>query len=417
MKKHYLSALLLCFNFLLLNAQTWTQINTPTPEDIAAVSFINENTGWIIGNNSVYKTTDGGTTWTPQVLPPTPQYMSRSYNSINFIDENTGIIGCTNFITDYPNHDPSQISVIIWTNDGGTTWEYKNVGNNNSYNSDALLVTPQIAYTIGQYGQSYKTTDGGASWIECTFSSFGYSGKRLFAVNENAVYFAGLQNLSLIGSYGKMSNGNWTVAQISNNTSMNCLYYFDADSGIIGGNDGEILVTLNGGNNWSTAVTPVTSSIRGISFKNMLEGWACTSDGKILKSIDGGLNWSIEYDGTVFLRNIVIKNLNGYGYAVGNDGTLLKYNSNLSTEKFEKDTLYLYPNPANQSVNIKFNEMTTDNAQITVTNSLGQVVQKSTIGSQTLHTLDTSGFSNGIYFINLTQNGRQFVGKKLIISH
>ena len=44
----------------------------PTANHIEDLFFLDENTGWVVShgsNNGLYKTTDGGTTWTDEVLP------------------------------------------------------------------------------------------------------------------------------------------------------------------------------------------------------------------------------------------------------------------------------------------------------------------------------------------------------------
>ncbi|MBU1180494.1 hypothetical protein KJ885_06130 [Patescibacteria group bacterium] len=50
---------------------TWTKLPAPknpgivgeTTNPLSSISFINENTGWIVGGYSIFKTVDGGTTW------------------------------------------------------------------------------------------------------------------------------------------------------------------------------------------------------------------------------------------------------------------------------------------------------------------------------------------------------------------
>jgi hypothetical protein len=81
--------------------------------------------------------------------------------------------------------------------------------------------------------------------------------------------------------------------------------------------------------------------------------------------------------------------------------------------------LALYPNPANNTVNIAVTAENTSEASITVYDFLGQTV--STVyngsipaGTQT-HTVDLSSYAEGVYFVTLTQNNQR-TAQKLIIA-
>jgi len=45
------------------NSAQWQQISIPTTEDLFMVRFVSETTGWVVGKNFVYKTTNGGSNW------------------------------------------------------------------------------------------------------------------------------------------------------------------------------------------------------------------------------------------------------------------------------------------------------------------------------------------------------------------
>ncbi len=48
-----------------LNGQ-WVQQPFPTNEFLHKVRFVDESTGWVLGHDYIYKTTDGGMTWVQQ---------------------------------------------------------------------------------------------------------------------------------------------------------------------------------------------------------------------------------------------------------------------------------------------------------------------------------------------------------------
>jgi photosystem II stability/assembly factor-like uncharacterized protein len=400
------------FKSFILSGQTWTQINSPTTSRIDACFFLNENTGWIITNNSIHKTNDGGTTWLNQSFPVAPNQNIRLFNSIHFINENVGIIACGNYL--YSGHNPNLVSTILWTNDGGINWVYKDLGSYNDYDLSAVLATPLIAYSIGQYGQSKKTIDGGITWTPCSFSSIGYSGINLFALNENTVFFAGLQNLSLTAAIGKMNNSNWLINDLFGSIAMQRIFFIDNNLGWVVGNSGVIKISNNGGNNWIDGNSGVTSTILGVSFKDSLNGWASTENGKILKSIDGGLNWEIEYDGVASINDITFNNLNNYGYAVGDNGKILKYNSNLQTNIFDNESFSIYPNPTNNQININSKSKI---LEIEIYNSMGQNVRNIKNCDTKTVTFEKENLSNGIYYLKITSENKIISTKKLIITN
>jgi photosystem II stability/assembly factor-like uncharacterized protein len=86
----------------------------------------------------VGKTSDGGLTW--QELPFTDN--GNKAFGMGFLDENTGWVGCDNSIYE--------------TLDGGTTWVAKNVGQ--YVNKIRVLRTPQADYAFGMGVRAYKMT-------------------------------------------------------------------------------------------------------------------------------------------------------------------------------------------------------------------------------------------------------------------
>ncbi|MEX1192487.1 MAG: M43 family zinc metalloprotease [Brumimicrobium sp.] len=79
--------------------------------------------------------------------------------------------------------------------------------------------------------------------------------------------------------------------------------------------------------------------------------------------------------------------------------------------------LKVYPNPATDEANVKFNVENTQPATVEVLNAVGQVVSESTIKAQTgenLVMLNTSKLESGVYMIRVSIDGIQQV-KRLVI--
>jgi hypothetical protein len=81
------------------------------------------------------------------------------------------------------------------------------------------------------------------------------------------------------------------------------------------------------------------------------------------------------------------------------------------------DHISLQPNPTSGKVNIIVGQLQTKSLEVTVTNALGQEVlstKYSGAGSESL-SLDMGPYSNGIYFVSIS-NGEEKVVKRLILS-
>lgn len=75
------------------------------------------------------------------------------------------------------------------------------------------------------------------------------------------------------------------------------------------------------------------------------------------------------------------------------------------------DEIYLYPNPANEELNVSFNMQTNiDFNKIFIYNSLGQLIRQEGIDfKNNKASINTSSLQNGIYFLNLKGVNKQFV--------
>jgi photosystem II stability/assembly factor-like uncharacterized protein len=272
-----------------------------------------------------------------------------------------------------------------------------------------------IAYTIGQYGTSKRTIDGGLTWTPMNFGGGGFSGIRLFATDENNVYFAGLHNIFMYGAIGKTSNTFWSIQPFMEIVAARDIFFIGNEGWSVGF-DGFLVKTSNGGQSWQNKNSGTDENLSAVSFKNSVEGWLTTVTGKIRKTTDGGETWSPEYDAAVYLNEITFKNLNGYGYAVGNNGTILKYDPELSTKSLSASTdIAIYPNPASDRVYLENKHTDPAILQIEIYNLLGQTVKRiSNIISRTTE-IDIHTLQPGIYYFKIKTDKNTFVTKKVLI--
>ncbi|MDT3695993.1 MAG: YCF48-related protein [Ignavibacterium sp.] len=146
-------------------AQSWIDVSPQNlPDLLYDIDFINEQTGYVVGEHGiVIKTTDGGNIWNQ--ISPDPWPLGPAFTSIQFVNENYGWI-----LTDEIYN--SLGSSLFCTTDGGSSWDLQAFlpGTRSSIfiydlNTGWYVAGNNIAGepTIGFV---YKTTNGGSTFIE-----------------------------------------------------------------------------------------------------------------------------------------------------------------------------------------------------------------------------------------------------------
>ncbi len=149
-------------------------------------------------------------------------------------------------------------------------------------------------------------------------------------------------------------------------------------------------------------------------------------DGLFSYSIDNGSTWSENYD-DVMTGNITIQNggaviFHTASYFAGATGTyLLDMTINRTTTtginaySQNVDLIKVYPNPAQEFVNIDLNEFSDKVNSINVMNVNGQQISSTTVANDKTLKLPLQGLSDGFYFIQF-QSEQGVLTKKIIIS-
>ena len=126
-----------------------------------------------------------------------------------------------------------------------------------------------------------------------------------------------------------------------------------------------------------------------------------------------------QIDLSAFLgQNVMFKfvNINGYGNSTFVDNINVTGLLSVSENQLNEN-LTVFPNPATNEVNVVFSNITFDNVDLSIVNSLGQLLKKidrSTTNGANRLTLDVSNYASGLYFVNITVDGIS-ITKKLLI--
>jgi len=324
------------YSLQIVNAQ-WLQQTSGVTTGFQDCEFINQNTGWVCGNNGVIvKTTNGGINWIQQTTG-----VSKILWGIEAIDEN--LLWCV-----------GQWNTILKTTDSGNNWIVIRDGPTSSTtfrkayflnaNTGWLLKTNYIlrttnggvsfdsTYTIFTYlwdiffedantgvlcgdgALIMKSTDGGVSWNEITIPLHNFGEPNFY-------------RLSFIGDFG------WTVGEGSGSglgklvyrttnfgsswdsiarvpypsNELNYSVFFSSlNTGYCGGTTGYTFKTTNGGLNWYQQVVPSNGYRGDFYFVNDSLGWSVGGGGQIFKTTNGGTYVGVEPISSIIPDNLML---------------------------------------------------------------------------------------------------------------
>jgi len=380
------------------------------------VFFINDNVGWAANGYyaAVYKTIDGGVTWTLQMSNAT---MGTNYyfRNIEFLDENIGFLGTLN-------------GVFFKTIDGGTTWTaVTNFPTNPLAICGLDTVGTSTIYGCGAYFTPsfiIKSVDSGTTWQYIDMSAYATGLVEILFLDENLGYASGSGTNG--GVILKTTDGGNTWTEIYNTNIPGeyvwKLQVLGSNTNVIFGSvetvlphSGKFIRSLDAGQNWTSKSFP-DPDVQAVGFLTENHGWMGGHDTGFYETFDGGDTWTNNAIGSN-LNRIFILNDN-LAYACGT--TIYKFSDeSLSNIDFtEQDRIPLnakvIPNPINDKLNLSIEFRGNDHLIIELFDNLGRllkILKKDDISDAITknYTFDFS-YPSGIYFVNLhTNTGRQSI--------
>lgn len=322
---------------------TWIQRDVPASlgSPFNGLYFLDSQNGWAFGNEN-YRTTDGGTTWTPLPLLGstyfmkfyTPgfglatgnfgRYISRDGGDsmvvsphdmfgFDFVDNQTGL-----GVSD---------TGIYRTTDGGTTFTQVHA----SPATTVAFLTAAVAVGISN-GSFIRSTDGGSTWTPGV-SAVGRT--RLLAVSPTVVLAwgrsGGFPNYDDRILRSTDAGQTWADLGEVMPEGMFALTRVDQQTIVAADFTGNMFRSADAGLNWTQTfvtrgVQPSFFSSASPAFANAQTGYFGYGPGFVLKTTDGGASWSQISSGTGNELNDIARFPNGTMIAVGDNGTLLTGN-------------------------------------------------------------------------------------------
>jgi photosystem II stability/assembly factor-like uncharacterized protein len=248
---------------------------------LSAVCFVNADSGWIVGDDKILRTVDGGTNW---VSTDFPHFL----NDVSFTDSKHGWIA-------------GDGGILLATNDGGLNWVLQATGGGGLYGIH--FTDENHGWVVGESGSIMATTNGGATWL----LQYSTTSARL-----NDVQFIDINTGWAVGTGGTLlrtTDGgiNWISKSEGTSFSLMDIAFSGATTGWAVGGEfyasgpyrGIIMKTTNGGDPWYPVASP-SITFQTVTFADSLNGWAGGNYGHITHTTDGGITWNDQASGSLY---------------------------------------------------------------------------------------------------------------------
>ena len=413
------------------------------------VFFLNEKigflcVGWVeeafhslaIGGN-IFFTNNGGMSWKNDIE-------TGSIETFFFTDNNTGYLLSSKFNFKY-----GILSTISKSRDSGENWfdVYESIPDSAGYSfygKDLCFLNEELGWSVGEFYSADWDTQGACIletidrsenwhlvWRIINTEELYYSLNSLYTCDSTAW---AVGNSGIVVKY--TSQDQWQLQPMVTDLPLNRVFFSDEQHGWISGgywyeDEGNLILlrTSNGGEDWEE-ISNFNYIVNDIYFADSLHGWVVGQDttgaGMILESQDGGRNWNTVTENlSAALKAIHFKN--GYGWAVGDNGLILRTEDGTTwidqnSGKTYPDKFYLSqncPNPFNPSTIIKFSLPRAGQIRIEIYNSLGQKV-KTILNERMLageHEIEfeAQNLASGVYYYQIKAGEFKDMKKMVLI--
>lgn len=283
-----------------VSANNWVVVTEAVPDRLRDLQFLDENQGWAITEHSVWKTHDGGLSWTEMRRASAVKLLKEfapqeTLERIQFVSENEGWI--------------VEGSSLLHTENGGLSWKthkpdgvtvrsVRFLNRENGWLVGQLLRLPSRGGEMETWHPViYGTKDAGKTW------------RRVYLGPEDRyplweIWPASHTNVWAVGSsflHSVDGGATWNSVLVKYGQGVSGMpievRFLDSDVGWVKTNEGGgYLLTKDGGKTWGPR--PVLVGVRDLAdvfYVSPNEAWCVSGD--IYHTTDSGVTWTKEADG------------------------------------------------------------------------------------------------------------------------
>jgi photosystem II stability/assembly factor-like uncharacterized protein len=297
----------------------WAVSDSGCRSPIAAVSFPTASTGYVVAEDGrAYGTGDGGTDWSPIADLPLASGEGREEvaTDLFFLEPDVG------FATTEKG--------LYKTTDGGASWTLE-ISRPGGFEA-VSFADPSAGYVVGRAGGAYRTTDGGLTWqpeaaspstppltltsIRCADAlrclATTSSGQRLLRtvdggatwsivllpdpVEAKAATFSSTTGAVAGGTLGRLARSDdagasWSEVGAALSGTFGRLRGTSGSLTFAIGSRGALARTTDGGRSWVGISVPTSEDLVDVSFPDDMHGLALDGSGALFRTEDGGASW------------------------------------------------------------------------------------------------------------------------------
>ncbi len=403
---------------------TWQELpNAPTTSRHNDVYFVTPDLGWIVnGAGQIYRTDDGGTSWTLQLDQP-----GSHFRSVGFLDARRGFAGNVG-TGEFGTTDPAP---LYETHDGGAFWSPITGfdGPTPAGLCGMHVVNDSTVVAVGRVrGPAFftRTTDRGQTWQSVDMSAYAAGLIDIYFTHPDSGFAVGLTDTEHERSRGIVlqttdGGATWTPRHTSTRTGEWAwkLSFPSRRVGYVSLQRNSqtpifFLKTTDGGHTWQEKLfTTNYYFVQGIGFITETHGWiGGNSSSPVYATTDGGETWHTERLRPRLNRFRFLGD--SLGYAVGRSvHKLANWTATPAEPVPEAPTLWLYPNvpnPFTAQTTLRYDLDAPGTVDLAIYDALGRRVRTLVTGRQPagLHTIPWDGtddagrpLPSGVYFSRL----------------